>query len=66
MWIACTHSIDLFKLTGREIFVRIETPTPGKQPLPAQNLVYPRDATGKPVARVEKGGVRVRQFRRKR
>ena len=64
--VAVIDAINLFHLSGRQFFARIETPAACQQTLPPQNLVQAGDAPGKIVRRVEQHGIRVGDFSRPR
>src|SRR5450755_1030838 len=53
MGIAAANSINLFILSRRKHFFRIQAPATLKQALPAKYFVDPRDATPEPVSRIE-------------
>src|SRR5215831_15857858 len=59
LWVAPLHARDLLRLTGRERLVRIETPDPVEQSLPAQHFVNAGNAPGEVVRDVEHGPIRV-------
>src|SRR5262245_39415714 len=64
--IAVIDAINLFHLSGRKVFARVETPAARQQSLSAQNLMQAGDATGEIVLGVEQRGVRVGDFGRPR
>jgi len=51
--IKSAHAIYLFRLTGRQVFARIETPAPFKQALSPQDFVNSRNTSTKVVRRIE-------------
>ena len=59
MWIQSINAVDLLCLARTESFVRIKTKDMFKKPLPAQNLVQARNATGILMGGIEKSAVRV-------
>ena len=52
-----THAIDLVLLAGRKIFLRIEAPGAGEQPLPTKEFMDAGYATGKAICGIEEGGI---------
>ena len=53
------NAVDLRGLAGRQVLPGIEALAAGQEALATQDLVEARDASGKPVARVEERGVGV-------
>jgi hypothetical protein len=66
MWIEPANAINLFGLPGREVLIGIETPAAGQQTLPAEHLMNPRNASAKPIRRIEEGRVRICDLVRER
>lgn len=64
--IVSADAVNLFHLSGRQSFVRIETPAAREQPLSPQNLVQTRDAAREIVPRIEERRIRVSHFSRTR
>src|SRR2546421_541673 len=64
--VAGRDSINLFQLSGGEVFGGIETPAAAKKALPPQNLVQARDAARKAVANIKQRGVGVGEGGRSR
>ena len=62
MRIAGEHAIDLLRLSGAQLLVRIEAPASGEQPLAPQDFVNAGDAPGELVRRIEQRGVGVGQL----
>ena len=48
------NPIDLFQLTGREVFCGIETPAAGHQPLATENFVKTGDASRKRMLNIDR------------
>src|SRR4051812_19767202 len=53
------NAINLFHLTGGKFFFGIETPAAFQQPLSAQDLVNPGNASVEVMRRIEERGVRI-------
>jgi hypothetical protein len=64
IWIGLAHAIDLRALTSRKTFALIEAPNAFQEPLSAQYLMNAGYASGKPMIRIKKTGVRVRNLLR--
>src|SRR5579872_1218132 len=62
MRIGTAYPIEFGALTGREFFMRIETPAPFEQPLTPQYLMNTRNASVKTVCRIEDCAIRVRDL----
>ena len=64
--IELADAINLLCLTGRQIFVRIETPAPFEKTLPSQDFMNARNATMKIVDRIKQRRICVGDLLRKR
>ena len=60
------YPIYFFDLSGREFFMRIETPSPLEQSLPPQDLMNSRNAAAKLVRRIKDCGVCIGNLLRER